>query len=533
MCEITPFDEHGFAGTPVNSTNESIGNTAPDQPTGFMVQDGASSWDSSTIDTHDVTPNLNWSTSDTDGDPVTTYVCIATTSGNRDTGVCDAYDSSTGTDSVNGVTGLAYSGTSRTYYVRLTPNDGSENGTALDTQFDLINSVPNIPSGLSPTATHNQTPELSWTATDPDDGSTDHWPADSLTYYLRVGTSYGDGTYENNNNADKTGEAVDSSMPWGAPGADGYANNTFYVQIWTGDGNGDNSSLYNATINLYDYLPDITNVEMTDIGSVYSSCTGSTCAINPIEHSNATVAVRITATDTDNDCDVGSNSAAYFSLCLDTGSCTPATQDYGWDVDSISRSGSTCTYTFSANKTATDNTPEFFRLPNAAYKLYANVTSQGGQRTTDGERTADWTYGTLKAIDYPTTITLGDGSPTLGEWNNGTVVATMTNWGNDNLNIQWQSTDPTSGSDTWTLNGTDMQIDDDNSYSGEGSGYLSPVFVNGTAATFEPGTGLEVCSAATCNDAALNETLSTYFHISPPQGLLAGTYNSTITITIS
>jgi len=36
---------------------------------------------------------------------------------------------------------LAYSGTSRTYYVRLTPNDGSENGTVLDTQFDLINSI--------------------------------------------------------------------------------------------------------------------------------------------------------------------------------------------------------------------------------------------------------------------------------------------------------------------------------------------------------------------------------------------------------
>jgi hypothetical protein len=109
----------------------------------------------------------------------------------------------------------------------------------------------------------------------------------------------------------------------------------------------------------------------------------------------------------------------------------------------------------------------------------------------------------------------------------------MTNYGNDNLNLQWNATDPDSGADTWTLNGTDFQIDDDNSQSSEASGYLSPVYLNGTTNTFEPGTGLEVCSSAACNDASLNETLDTYYHIAPPFGLLAGTYNSTITITIS
>ncbi|MBW2965823.1 hypothetical protein KY342_01825 [Candidatus Woesearchaeota archaeon] len=533
MCEVTPIDEHAFAGSAVNSTNETMGNAAPDQPTTFTIQDGASSFDSSSLDTHDVTPNINWSTFDNDGDPVTTYVCIATSGANRDANNCDLNYTETTTDSVTAVSGLSYSGTSVTYYIRLTPNDGSENGTALDTQFDILNAFPNTPSGLSPTITHNQTPSLSWTATDPDDGSVDGWPADTLTHYIRVGTSYGDATYEDNTDANNAGEVVDNPIPWGSPSGD-YANNTVYSSIWSTDGNGGTSAYYNTTIVLYDYLPNITNVQMTDDGSAYSSCTSASCALSPIEHTNSTVAVEITATDTDNDCDVGGNSAAYMHLCIFTsGTCDETAYNYSWQVDSVARSGSTCTYTFSTNKTASDSTPEFFRLPNSSYKLHVNVSSQGGERSSDAEQDANWTFGTLKAIDYPTVVTLGDGSPTLGQWNNGTNLSTMTNWGNDNLNIQWNMSDPDSGSDTWTLNGTDVQIDDDTGLTTETSGYLSPVNINSTQNTFEPGTGLEVCSSASCDDASLNETLATYYHISPPLGLLAGVYNSTITIQIS
>jgi hypothetical protein len=537
MCEVTPIDEHSFAGTAVNSSNETVTNTAPDQPTTFTVQDGASSYDSTDPrDTHDVTPFLNWSTSDNDGDPITTYVCIATTSGNRDSNNCDANYTTTASDSVTIASGLDYSGASRAYYIRLTPNDGTVNGTALDSNFTLLNSIPNTPSGLDPTSTHNQTPNMTWTATDNDDGSVDNWPADSLTYHIRVGTSYGDGTYENNDAADNTGEVVDTTIPWGNPGAV-WANNTVYVSIWTTDGNTDGTSAYyNLTMVLYDFLPDVTNIELTDSGSAYSSCTSSTCALTPIEGTNATVAARITVNDTDNDCDVGSNSQSFIHLCRVTGgtSCDESNNNhYYWEVDSVSRSGSVCTFIFTANKTAADSTPEFFRLPNTGYKLHVNVTSQAGERTSDADRDANWTYGTLKSIDYPTTVTLGDGTPVLGQWNNGTVLATMTNWGNDNLNLQWNATDPDSGGDTWNLNNTDFQIDDDAVYNNEGSGYIAPVYLNATAKTFEPGTGLEVCSSAACNDAALNETLATYYHIAPPLGLEAGTYNSTITIIIS
>jgi hypothetical protein len=536
ICEVTPVDEHGFAGAPVNSSSESIQNSPPDQPANFMMQDGAASWDSAALDTHDVTPNINWSVSDNDNDPVTTYVCIATTSGNRDSNNCDANYTTTATDSADNITGLDYSGTNRTYYVRLTPNDGTDNGTALDTQFYLLNSIPNTPSGLAPASTHNQTPSLSWTATDDDDGSVDHWPADTLTHHIRAGTSYGDGTYENNDDANNAGEAVDSPIPWGTPGAE-WANNTAYIRIWSTDGNtGGQSANYDNLLVLYDYLPDITNVEMTDAGSAYSSCTSASCALNPVEHSNASVAVKITATDADNDCDAGSNSEAWIHLCRVTGAaaCDENNNNhYYWQVDNIERSGSTCTYTFSANKTASDSTPEFFRLPSTGYKLHVNITSQAGERTSDAERDANWTYGTLKAVDYPSTVTLGDGSPVLNQWNDGNVLATMTNWGNDVLNLEWNASDPTSGSDTWVLDGTDFQIDDDSSHDNEASGYLPPVYLNATSKAFEPGTGLEVCNSAGCNDPSLNETLNTYYHIHPPLGLIAGTYNSTITITVS
>lgn len=506
-----------------------VGNTPPEQPSGLEIQDGASSWDSSSLDTHDLTPNLRWTTSDNNSDIVTTTVCIATTSEKRDLNDCDAYSGLTTTDAVYNVTGLVFSGANRTYYIRLSPNDGSQVGEVLDTQFYLLNSLPNIPSGLNPTSIHNQTPILNWTATDLDDGSVNHWPADTLQYHIKAGTYYGDGSYKNNDDADKTGEIVDSAIPWGVPGEE-WANNTIYVSIWTTDSSGEASEYYNTTLVVYDYLPDITNIEMTDAGSTYSSCISSTCGINPVEHSDSHVAVRVTATDTDQDCDI-TGSETNIHLCLNNDSCSPSISDYNLEIDSVTRLGSTCAYTFSANKTS--GTPEFFRAPSSNYKLYVNVSSQAGQRISDPERTASWTYGTLKSMNYPSTIVLGDGSINLGQWNPGTTVATMSNWGNEKLDIEWSATDPTSGSYTWTLNGTDFQIDDDNSHSNESSGHIAPIYLDSSAKTFEPGDGLDVCGSVACNNANLNETLDTYFHILPPLGLPSGVYNSTITITIS
>lgn len=532
MCEVTPIDGHSFTGTAVNSTNETIVNTAPTQPTNFSVQDGAASYDNTApYDGHDNTPYIQWSSTDNDGDTINTTICVSSNVSNRNSNVCDVYQVST-TNLFATLSGLNYNGLSVDYYLRLTPNDGYVNGTYLDVNYTLLNSQPNTPTGLNPIVTHNQTPLLTWTSTDPDNGSIDHWPADTLTYYIQVGTSYGDGSYENNLNANNAGEQVNNPIPWGTPGAV-WANNTVYTSIWSSDSYL-NSTKYNTTILLYDFLPDITNVEMTDDGGAYSSCTAATCAINPVEYSNATVAVRITTNDTDNDCDgADANGEVWIYLCLNTTTCSEALGNYDWEVDSVSRAGSVCTYVFSSNKTAADNTPEFFRAPNSTYKLWINATDQTGRRTSDNERFANWTYGTLTAVDYPSVVILGDGNISLGEWNNGTYLAVMTNWGNNILDADWNSTDPTSGADTWILNGTDMQIDDDSVYADESSGNLAPVFVNYSNNLFMHGTGLERCTASACSDANVNETLDTYFHIHPPYGLLAGTYNSTITITLT
>ena len=153
MCEVTPVDEHGFAGKAVNSTNETIGNAAPDQPFNFSVQDGVSSYDlihDPLIDTHDLTPFISWNVTDNDGDPVSMYVCVATSAADIAANICDA-NYSLVTDLNITLGGLFYNGTSMNYFVRLTPNDGSENGTYLDTNFTLTNNIPSTPTSLSPT----------------------------------------------------------------------------------------------------------------------------------------------------------------------------------------------------------------------------------------------------------------------------------------------------------------------------------------------------------------------------------------------
>ena len=528
MCEVTPVDDRGLQGIAINSTNETITNAAPNQPSNFSVQDSASTWDNiAPYDGHDNTPLINWTAIDDDGDTVNTTICVSSTNTNRNNGVCDVYQTST-TNQYATLSGLNYSGTSVDYYLRLIPNDGIVNGTYLDVNYSLLNSQPNTPYSLSPNLTHVQKPNLTWVADDPDNGSVDHWPADTLTYYLRVGTSYGDGSYENNNNADNSGEQVDNDIPWGTPGTE-WANNTVYVRIWSTDGYL-NSSNYDATLVLYDYLPDITNVEMTDTGA-YSSCTTSTCALNPVEHSNTTAAVRVTTIDTDDDCDgADENGEIWIHLCLNTSSCSPSTGNYYWEVDSVVRSGSNCTYTFSSNKTASDGTPEFYIAPNSSYRFYVNSTDQAGARTTDGQREGTWTYNVLSAIDYPSMVYLGDGSTDLNQWNNGTSLAVMTNWGNNILDLKWNTSDPTSGTDTWVLNGTDMELDDDSSHNDENSGFIAPIYIDATQRFFDPDTGLERCTSFDCNDTAINETLDTYYHIYPPYGLQAGEYNSTITI---
>jgi len=281
---------------------------------------------------------------------------------------------------------------------------------------------------------------------------------------------------------------------------------------------------------LRDVLPTVTDVSLTDTGS-YSSCTSSSCALTPLTGTTTTLAVKAIATDDDADCNETDVSTATLYLCINTTLCNSTIADWNYNVDVITRSSTTCTYEFSVNKTT--GTPEFWQLPDD-YKFHITITSQAGARTSDPNADGTWTYNTLSAIDYPDTVYFGDGNLDIGEWTNGTELATMTNYGNNILTLNWSVTDPTNGDDTWVLNGTDLLLDDDVAYAEDdtlGVG-ITAAALNSTDNEFKPGTGLEICTSDSCTASSLNETMDTYYHAYFPEGLSAGEYNTTITITL-
>ena len=106
----------------------------------------------------------------------------------------------------------------------------------------------------------------------------------------------------------------------------------------------------------------------------------------------------------------------------------------------------------------------------------------------------------------------------------------MANQGNVILSISWNASDMVGSDDTWNLNNTDFAIDDDTLVS-EDTSDITLEYLNASQTTFEPATGLIRCTSDSC--ANENATLNIYYHIYPPIGLLAGTYNTSITITLS
>jgi hypothetical protein len=183
------------------------------------------------------------------------------------------------------------------------------------------------------------------------------------------------------------------------------------------------------------------------------------------------------------------------------------------------------------------------------YNAEITVNSQAGALAPGVKQ---WEYLTLVGIDYSDTVYLGDRAVDggngiqLGQWNPGLALALMTNWGNKNLNLDWEATDPelstiipklgcsSSTGTCWDLTSKDdLQVDDDNIQGEVVETGLTPINIPETVlrAGFQPAGGLDVCDVITCNSVALDETLGTYFHIAPPTGLQTGTYQTTITIT--
>ncbi len=566
--QLLSKDAHGYSNSssgPYNSSNLTIGNSPPLLPSNFQVKDGSGNWDSTSIyDTHAKngtgTEIRFVNGSDPDGDVTYTYVCARNNPPENLTsiGACkyNIFNTSRIAASTGGaafekafINRMTYnpSAIGNTTYIVLISTDGSVNSSLLNITLYLNNSKPTITSAsLNVTSTHDQSPSLRWTVRDFDNGSVNGWPTDSLQNSIRVHSSDNATSYYSANNADNDSTTVTPNIPWGT--ISGYwSNRSVYVSLWGYDGNGayGNSSRESDSFVLYDYLPDVKFINMSNSGaaSPYLSCaTSGSCQLTPVEHSNTTVAVKVTAHDRDADC-TSTKHKAGITLCLNQtsgASCSESTGNYKYLLDSVTTdagNSSKCYFQFLTNKSGTV-TPEFFRN-NTHSKLHVNVTNNASQeRTNDNDINGTWLYNGLNAVNYSTSVVLGNGSIKLGGWSFGKNKYTIKNWGNLNVTLQWNMSNPSlsGGGDTWTLTGTDAEIDDDNNVSLESGGGIPPSYLyqNSPGQYFDPPRwGLVKCMEYQCSTNSWNETMDTYFHINPPAGLLAGTYISTVWITSS
>ncbi|MCK4521348.1 MAG: hypothetical protein KAU20_02155 [Nanoarchaeota archaeon] len=280
-----------------------------------------------------------------------------------------------------------------------------------------------------------------------------------------------------------------------------------------------NGTPANDSVIILNSIANVTKIEITDTGLDLSRM-----SVTPRQGTRANVSIRATIVDIDGN--INQTVTAYICDTTDYAVCNETNYTYTQNLTYLSAGAGTDEYYYEFN--GTDNMPQFWKQ-NGTWKLYVKVIDDA---FSDFNET-DFEYVELMAANYSTTLTLGDGSTDLGEWNNGTTEYVMTNFGNILLSIQWNTTNPTMGGssgETWTLNDTDFAIDDDNNQADD-TGSLTLVCLNATSKTFEPAVGLGTCASDTCANA--NATLNTYYHIAPPTGLKAGTYNSTITITVS
>lgn len=271
----------------------------------------------------------------------------------------------------------------------------------------------------------------------------------------------------------------------------------------------------NRTINVTTPA-DVRRLEITDHSLDYSRQ-----SLSPIEGTTSNAAMRATIYDPDGTS--GLNVTAYICDLADYALCSDTGYTYAKNLTYLEPAQGTDEYYYTFN--GTEDMPQFWKQ-GGTWKLYVKVTDGS---STDYNET-DFEYATLMAVNISTNISLGGATPTLGQWNSGTDEYILTNWGNVNLSINWNATDMVGEQDTWFLNSTDFAIDDDNNYADDSTS-LAMVYLNATNKTFEPASGLLRCTSDSCINE--NSTLSTYYHIAPPLGLKAGTYNTTIMVMLS
>ena len=544
------------SANPTGSFN--LGNVAPTAPTVFGVQDTSNAGvrDTATPDTHMIYTdlfNISWvASTDSNGDTIYYRLCIASSESNRNAENCDILNKMSNTSALStnyyvttgSDTGLTYDGVSKTFYTRVIATDKKgtdENSTAYDSSFDILNSAPIcVAIFFTPAEVHgNLAPNLNWDdCTDPDDGTADHYPADTLVYTVKVGDStYGDTERLSKSNlatSEYTG-SYDSNLVYGSSESSGWANKTYYVRITANDQQGASNSVSGDVDKdsvLYDYLTDVTNVEVTDAGQPYTNK-----YLTPVEKLKSATAVKITATDTDGDCATTNSHIAYIHLCLNATegeTCDQTNYDQVWEVeDESGSSGSTCVFVFTVNKTTANGFPTFWTAP-AIYKVNVNVTTSGVygstiKRATDTQRDGTWEFKSLQGIEYTTTVALG--TLLMGQWNSGLSKYILNNTGNIVMNIRWNASDFVNGTDTTSIDSlSTFQIDDDNIANETSETLLTPLTLNTTERTtstrFQPASGLPKCD----DDACAGDGLNTYYHMNLENGLPALIYTNIINL---
>ena len=310
-------------------------------------------------------------------------------------------------------------------------------------------------------------------------------------------------------------------------------NNVVCGMFYFNDTAGFSNSTDKLCFTTANVMPDILSVLLSDTTGSYDNCTATTCTLTPVAGSNISLAAQVVISDNDQDCDTNAGQV-WLHLCYNNSeytTCNEALHNWtAWRLNQVTRSGLVCNYVFSQNLTAADGTPEFFRLP-GSYMYYINASDGIAGNTNDAEGAGTWRFGSLAAVNFTPSLILGNGTVTLGTWNNGTTEYNMTNFGNIVVDILWNATNPVSGASTWILNGSDMILDDDPGFDKDG-GVLPAVFINGTPQFYNLSTGIEVCLTAMCNNPDINETLPTHWHIALPLGLPQGTYTTTIEYTV-
>ncbi|MFH1501000.1 MAG: hypothetical protein ABIE22_03580 [archaeon] len=548
----------------------------PPYTSDYEVRDSNTHWDDTVLTTHDLTTEIRWRVRDPNPDQITTTICIGTTPNPYSNNACTIANYTIGPSPRNspqsytygtdpagpGVSNTIYlndtdcnfiSGLcSKLFYVDLYAEDDRvpSNSSINQYNFTLLNQVPTNPHSFVPLETHDQTPDINWTAIDLDDGSQDHWPADTLTYHVQVGTAFTDNSYLADPAASSPQATVTNPIPWGTPGALD-ARTTAYARIWTTDNFMINSSNNDSTFELVDHLPQFVDVYLSDVSANELSCTGfvQNCFVNPAAGTYAPIHITYRFNDSDRDCGGFPTHAAGADLCLvdaaGSVTCLPTNANYSFTLSYSAASNEFCNFTVDIAQ-GNANSVEFFRSP-GDYKIHVNASSQAGASTTIFN--ANWTYGSLPDIFYSSSVDLGDPSTCggndiqLGSWNPGSCLAVANNSGNVLLNLTWEATDfglgapsdcSPSNTTCWDITSNpEFELDDDNLQGESTETGFFPITIPETAFVreFYPSGGLDVCDRMTCDSSSLDETLDTYFHILPPVNLEPGTYETDITIT--